>query len=126
MHILLEVQSITKTWNLKSKSVHMNIQQTFSHFIFWKLLICVLSAYIFFLLNKWKKDIAQLNCHIWKCCSHTITSMWVSFQVVVLKQQWPIRGEDTVFSPINGHSKRRTPLISGQFFFTGRILVKVS
>ena len=25
--------------------------------------------------------------------------------------------EGTVFSPINGHSKRRTPLISGQFFF---------
>ena len=24
----------------------------------------------------------------------------------------------TVFSPINGHSKRRTPLISGQFFFS--------
>ena len=24
----------------------------------------------------------------------------------------------TVFSPINGHSKRRTPLISGQFVFS--------
>ena len=32
---------------------------------------------------------------------------------------------NTLFSPVNGHSKRRTPLISGKFFFTGRILVKV-
>ena len=31
-----------------------------------------------------------------------------------------------VFFPINGYSKRQTPLISGQCFFTGRILVKVS
>ena len=34
----------------------------------------------------------------------------------------------TVFSPINGHSKRRTPLISGQFFFhqpnSGQSLIK--
>ena len=34
----------------------------------------------------------------------------------------------TVFSPINGHSKRRTPLIRGQFFFhrlnSGQSLIK--
>ena len=34
----------------------------------------------------------------------------------------------TVFSPIKGHSKRRTPLISGQFYFhrpnSGQSLIK--
>ena len=34
----------------------------------------------------------------------------------------------TVFSPMNGHSKRRTPLISEQFFFhrpnSGQSLIK--
>ena len=34
--------------------------------------------------------------------------------------------ETTVFSPINGHSKRRTPLISGQIFFQWPFLVKIS
>ena len=32
----------------------------------------------------------------------------------------------TVLSPINGHSKKRTPLVSGWFIFPGEILVKLS
>ena len=39
-----------------------------------------------------------------------------------------LRNEVTVFSPIKGHSKRWTPLISGQFFFqrpnSGQSLIK--
>ena len=57
-----------------------------------------------------------------------VTKDHIYFKKPVGKSSKSAKSEVRVFSPINGHSKRRTPLISGHFFFhwsnSGQSLIK--
>ena len=90
-------------------------------FLFFLILACLLMLKFIFDMRKLIKAIRLLVKYTFRFQNRSFVSNLLSefeFDTFLFLH--------TVFSPINGHSKRWSPLISRQFFFTGRILVKVS
>ena len=69
MHILLEFQSITKAWNIKSKSDQVNVQQTCQAFYSLKTAdLCSFSLHMLSVKKAGKSHYATKLPYL-KCCS---------------------------------------------------------